>query len=157
MSQKKLKKSGSSLNSHNALIQHLSEKCNFRVSGFPGSAEAQIIWGGIVKRRLIAYFIGSMSAKKYQNPFSHCVKVIGSQRWDVFNQSMNINFFSCRHMSRCIIHRESNHVSVNAKLWQLKRLWRNRHSLEDRAEHFNVLYKLWNTYGTVEWQVWTSG
>ena len=32
---------------------------------------------------MIAYFIGNISAKKYQNPFM-CVKVIASQRWDVF-------------------------------------------------------------------------
>jgi len=32
---------------------------------------------------LIAYFIGYISSKKYQNPFT-CVKVIASQRWDVF-------------------------------------------------------------------------
>ena len=31
---------------------------------FPGSAEAQVIWGGTVKRLLIAYFIGKISAKK---------------------------------------------------------------------------------------------
>jgi len=53
----------------------------FRV--LPGRAEAQVIWGGIVKRLLIAYFIGNISAKKYQNPFM-CVKVIASQWWDVF-------------------------------------------------------------------------
>jgi len=29
----------------------------------PGSAEAQVIWVGIVKRLLIAYFIGNISAK----------------------------------------------------------------------------------------------
>ena len=52
----------------------------FRV--LPGSAAAQVIWGGIVKHLLIAYFIGNISAIKYQNPFM-CVKVIGSQRWDV--------------------------------------------------------------------------
>jgi len=34
----------------------------------PGSAEAQVISGGTVKRLLIAYFIGNISAKKYQNP-----------------------------------------------------------------------------------------
>jgi len=34
-------------------------------------------------RLLITYFIGNISAKKYQNPFM-CVKVIASQRWDVF-------------------------------------------------------------------------
>ena len=31
---------------------------------FVGSAEAQVIWGGIVKRLLIAYFIGNICAKK---------------------------------------------------------------------------------------------
>jgi len=49
----------------------------------PGSAEAQVIWCGIVKCLLIAYFIGNICAKRYQNPFT-CVKVIASQRWDVF-------------------------------------------------------------------------
>ena len=53
----------------------------FRV--LPRSAEAQVIWGGIVKRLLVAYFIGNISATKYQHPFM-CVKVIASQRWDVF-------------------------------------------------------------------------
>jgi len=48
-----------------------------------GSAEAQVISGGIVKRLLIAYVIGNIYAKKYQNPFM-CIKVIASQRWDVF-------------------------------------------------------------------------
>jgi len=43
-----------------------SEKCNFRI--LPASAEAQVVWGGIVKRLLIAQFIGSIYAKKYQNP-----------------------------------------------------------------------------------------
>jgi len=49
----------------------------------PGSAEAQATLGGTVKHLLIAYFIGNISAKKYQNPFMR-VKVIASQRWDVF-------------------------------------------------------------------------
>jgi len=49
----------------------------------PGSAEAQVTWGGIVKRLLIAYFLSNISAKKCQNPFI-CVKVISCQRWDVF-------------------------------------------------------------------------
>jgi len=48
-----------------------------------GSAEAQVTSGGTVKRLLIAYFIGNISAKKYQNAFM-CVKVIASQRWNVF-------------------------------------------------------------------------
>jgi len=62
----------------------LSEKCYFRVFPIlPGSAEAQVIWGGIVKHLLIAYFISNISAKKCQNPFMR-VKVLASRRWDVF-------------------------------------------------------------------------
>jgi len=40
-------------------------KCDFCVSPFlPGIAEAQVICGRIVKRHLIAYFIGNISAKR---------------------------------------------------------------------------------------------
>jgi len=49
----------------------------------PDSADVQVIWGGTVKCLLIAYFISNISAKKYQNLFTY-VKVIASQRWDVF-------------------------------------------------------------------------
>ena len=48
---KRLKKSSSWLNSGNALIQHLSEKQQFSCFPvLPDSTEAQVIWGGIVKR-----------------------------------------------------------------------------------------------------------
>ena len=40
----------------------------------PGSAEAHVIWGGIAKRLLIAYFISNISAKK----ISKCVHVCQS-------------------------------------------------------------------------------
>jgi len=40
----------------------------------PGSAEAQIIWGGTVKRLLTAYFIGTISAKRHEK----CVQVCQS-------------------------------------------------------------------------------
>ena len=66
-----------------------------------GSAEAQVIWGGIVKRPLIAYFIGNISAKKYQNPF-RCTKVIASQRWDVFFETRCI--FGCAAMTLASAH-----------------------------------------------------
>jgi len=70
------------LNSGNALMQHFSEKMRFLCFPvLPGSAEAHVIWGGIVKCLLIAYFIGNISAKKYQNVFM-CVKVVANQRWD---------------------------------------------------------------------------
>jgi len=49
----------------------------------PGIAEAQVTWDGVVKCLLIAYLISNISAKKYENPFM-CAKVIASQRWDVF-------------------------------------------------------------------------
>ena len=62
------------MNTGSTLIQHLSEKIRFLC--FPvllGSAEAQVTWGGIVKRLLIAYFIGNISAK-----ISKCVHVCQS-------------------------------------------------------------------------------
>ena len=71
------------MNSGNALIKHLSEKGDFCVSRFPGSAETQVNWSGTVKGLLIAYFISNISAKKYQNAFMY-VKVVVNQRWDVF-------------------------------------------------------------------------
>jgi len=54
-------------------------------SVLPGSAEAYVIStsGGIVKHLLIAYFIGNISAKKYQNPLTY-VKNTASQRWRRF-------------------------------------------------------------------------
>jgi len=52
-------------------------------SVLPGSAEAQVIWGGTVKSLLIAHFISDTSAKKYKNVFTY-VKVIANQRWEVF-------------------------------------------------------------------------
>jgi len=64
------------------IIQYLSEKNVIFV--FPHFCqvvqEAQVIWGGTVKHVLIAYFIGDISAKNIK---IH-IKVIASQRWDVF-------------------------------------------------------------------------
>ena len=69
----RLKKSNSVwLNSGNALIQRV--KMQFSCFPFSDSAETQVIWGCVVKRVLIAYFIGNISVKKYQNPFT-CLKV----------------------------------------------------------------------------------
>ena len=72
------------MNSVKALIQHLSEKMRFlRFPILPGTAEAHIIWGGIVKCVLTAYFMGNISVKRYQNVFNY-VKLIAKKRWDVF-------------------------------------------------------------------------
>ena len=57
----------------------------FRV--LPGSAEAQVTWGGIVKRLLIAYFIGNVSAQKISKSI-HVRQVIASQKWDVFKDTV---------------------------------------------------------------------
>jgi len=62
---KRLKKSSSDwLNSGSAIIQRVKNAI-FVFPFLPGSAEAHVIWGGngIVKRLLIACFIGSISAK----------------------------------------------------------------------------------------------
>ena len=49
----------------------------------PGSAEAQVKWGGKIKYILIAYFLGNICAKNYHNQTVY-VKIIASQMWDVF-------------------------------------------------------------------------
>ena len=81
---KRLKKSSSNLlNSGNAPIQRVKNTI-FVFPIFPGSAEAHVrpISGGVVKCLLIAYFIGSISAKNIK--IHSRVKIIASQRWDVF-------------------------------------------------------------------------
>ena len=53
--------------------EQLSEKCDFRVSPFlPGSEQAQVTWGGIVKRLLIAYFTSNISEKKMSKSIHVC-------------------------------------------------------------------------------------
>jgi len=67
---KRLKKSSSNwLNFGYTLIQQVKNVI-FVFPVLPGSAEVQVISGGIIKCLLIAYFIGNISAKKYQNPFT---------------------------------------------------------------------------------------
>ena len=58
----------------------------------PGSAEAQVIRGGIVKRLLIAYFIGKISAKNIKI-HSRMSKLSQNQRWDIFWDRLYIGFF----------------------------------------------------------------
>jgi len=65
------------------LIQRLSEKCDFRVSLFCHVVQKHKLFEVALKHLLIAYFIGNISAQKYQILFM-CVKVITSNSWDVF-------------------------------------------------------------------------
>ena len=51
------------------MIQHLSEMTLFlNYCIFSGSAEALVRCGGKLKHLLIAYFLGIMCAKHYENP-----------------------------------------------------------------------------------------
>jgi len=60
------------------------KKFDFRIFPFPGSAEAQLIWGGTVNHLLIAYFIGNISARNYQmcSPMSSYSKPKVGFFWD---------------------------------------------------------------------------
>jgi len=49
----------------------------------PGSAEIQVIWGGIIKRLLIAYFIGNISAKKISKSIS-CASKLQQAKGETF-------------------------------------------------------------------------
>jgi len=66
--------------------KHAVFKWKEAISGFPafpGSAEALVGWGWKIKYILIAYFLGNISAKNCRI-WTVYVKIIASQRWDVF-------------------------------------------------------------------------
>jgi len=65
----------------------------------PGSAEAQVIWSGIVKRRLIAYCISNISAKKNIRISSHASKLYEAEGGTFFE-------------TRCISEAEQGNVVV---------------------------------------------
>jgi len=67
----------------------------------PGSAEAQIIWGGTGKRLLIAYFIGTISAKRHEK----CVQVCQS-----YSKAKVERFFETQ--CSCLLLSNDNGVSV---------------------------------------------
>ena len=65
-------------------------------SGFPisqGNAEALDRWGGKPKHHIILYFLSNISAKNYRNRIV-CVKIIASQRWDVFMRHGVVTLFT---------------------------------------------------------------
>jgi len=72
-------------------------------SGFPisqGNAEALERWGGKTKHRLISYFLSNTSAKNYRNRVV-CVKIIASQRWDVFWDTVYMSLDTSRPIHVC--------------------------------------------------------
>jgi len=58
-------------------IQHLSEKCDFRVFPFCQVVQKHKLFEVTLEHLLIADCVGNISAKKYQNLFI-CLKVIAS-------------------------------------------------------------------------------
>ena len=84
----------------------------------PCSAEAQVISGGIVRRLLIAYFTGNISAKKYQNSFM-CVKVIASQRWDVFLRHGVVSYIIAKCISVLLYDVHLSHLNKDYLLTSL--------------------------------------
>jgi len=99
-----------------------------------GSAEEQVIWCGIVKCLLIAYFIGNMSAKKISKS-AHVSKL-----WQVKNLG---RFFE----TRCIV------IWNLASLFGIQCITQNKHkqvaqlSQRDRATHELLRFaKLWSGF-----------
>ena len=70
-------------------MQHLSEKTISRFPVSPGSAEALV--GGKIKHVLIAYLLRNIFAKNGCNRTVY-VKIIASQRWDVFSRHSVFRF-----------------------------------------------------------------
>ena len=70
--------------------KHAAFKWKDAISGFPvspGSVEALIMWGGKIMHILIAYFLDNIYAKNCRNRTEY-VKIMASQRWDVFLDTM---------------------------------------------------------------------
>jgi len=90
-------------------MQHFSQKdpiSKFRVC--PGGTEALFKWGGKIKHLLIAYFLGNISAKNYQNWFTY-VKVIATRTSDIFFWDKVYNLReSCRIKAEAINTRNSS-------------------------------------------------
>ena len=75
-------------------------------SGFPlsqGNAEALDRWGGKTKQHLISYFLSQTSAKNYRNRIVY-VKILASQRWGVFRDTVYI------------VHRRNDEFSTSKEL-----------------------------------------
>ena len=114
-----------------------------------GSAEGQVILGGIAKRLLIAYIIGNISAKKYQNPFT-CIRVIASQRWDVFWDTVYL-YCRRRNTNDCLHLQDIAKTAINdARLAPTPKpeleIWRKPHkgtrcSLPDFPFDFSTIYR----------------
>ena len=59
-------------------MQHLNKKA-ISISGFPvlpGSVETPARLGGKIKQLLFTYFLGNITAKKYQNPFMYVIVIV---------------------------------------------------------------------------------
>ena len=82
--------------------KHAAFKWKDAISGFPvspGSAEALVRWGGKIKYILIAYFLRNICANNCRSRIVY-VKIIASQRWDVFWDTVRIvHSRICRYVS----------------------------------------------------------
>jgi len=77
--------------------KHEAFKGKDPISSFPvspGSAEALVRWGGKIKYVLITYFLGNIFAKNWCNRTAN-VKIIASQRWDVFWDTVYVTHSVC--------------------------------------------------------------
>jgi len=83
---------------------HAAFKWKDTISGFPvspGSAEALVRWGGKIKYVLIVYFLSNIFAKNCCNRDVY-VKIIASQRWDVFWDTVLQSINQSINSSKCI-------------------------------------------------------
>ena len=64
-------------------MQNLSENMQFSGFLFPQVVQKHKLGGGGIKYILIPYFLDNTCAKNYRNR-TLFVKIIASQRWDVF-------------------------------------------------------------------------
>jgi len=105
-------------------MQHLSKKTISEFSVSPGSVETLVGWGGKIKQLfIIAYYLGNISDKNYQNPFVYVIVI-------VYNISVVFLRHSVCHLDRfrakishvCGAHGREQHTQIYRQTYTTLRL-----------------------------------
>jgi len=137
--------------------KHAAFKWKDAISQFPvspGSAEALVRWGVKIKYTLIAYFLANIFAKKYCN-WTVYIKIIASQRWDVFWDSVfgicrnNVNVCLFCIILFCVMSRKNNSAFFGplSRMTRMSRYQKNVQSLTPVFGYYTTCLTFSISYG----------
>jgi len=106
-----------------------------------GNAETPDGWGGKAKHLLIPYFHNKTAAKKYHNRIV-CVKIIASQRWDFFWNTVLRQTQSSFHSSECVPCRNYHNCIFPTAFYGMKYYQCEKRASEVGADFFSGLWRV---------------